>query len=420
MGSRHFDLDEWRSDDPELEVIPVPPMLDLTLDATVDRLTYGGLEMSDARGTVHVKDQRATLDDFTMHTLGGRIGVTGFYETTDVERPTFGVGLALDSLDIAGASAAFLTVRTLAPVARYRPGRLLGEPRHGRRARPGHDAAVRRAERKRLAPDLPGRAGGLPADAAPRRRAEAPAAGSPTLNAIRSSIEIRDGRMHVSPFRVRAGNFAHDGVRLQRRRSVDGLHAGSRDPAGRPRRRGATASCQSLASQAGRVGFDLQAADTVEVGVRVGGSVTDPSVQTNFGGVATSAQERAQQAAGKAVGRRVEAAEERVDSAREEARRRAQARADSIVADAEERAAAVRAEARRLADEVRAEGNRRADQVLAEATNPVARAAARPVADRIRKEANDKADAMVQEADERADAIVAEARKQADALLGGG
>ena len=39
------------------------------------------------------------MDDFTMKTLGGRIAVTGFYETTDVERPTFGVGLVLDSLD---------------------------------------------------------------------------------------------------------------------------------------------------------------------------------------------------------------------------------------------------------------------------------------------------------------------------------
>jgi len=419
VGSRHFDLDEWRSDDPALEVIPVPPALDLTLDATVDRLTYGGLEMSDARGTVHVKDQRVTLDDFTMNTLGGHVGVTGFYETTDVERPTFGVGLALDSLDIAGASAAFLTVRTLAPAARFAKGAFSanldmsgalspdmtplfdvlngnGSLLTSRVALEGFPLMQRLADVLKL-PDL----------------------SSPTLNAIRSSIEIRDGRMHVRPFRVRAGNFA---MTVSGSTGVDQSMDYTLALAIPRAALGAEADrvVQSLASQAGRVGFDLQAADTVDVGVRVGGSVMDPSLQTSFGGVATSAQQRAEQAAGAAVERRVQAAEERVDSATDAARRRAQAQADSIVADAEERAAAVRAEARRLADEVRAEGNRRADQVLAEATNPVARTAARPVADRIRKEANDKADAMVREADGRADAIVAEARKQADALLGGG
>jgi len=419
VGSRHFDLDEWRSDDPELEVIPVPPMLDLTLDATVDRLTYNGLEMSDARGTVHVKDQRATLDDFTMNTLGGRIGVTGFYETTDVERPTFGVGLALDSLDIAGASAAFLTVRTLAPVARFAQGAFSANlDMSGALSRdmtPLFDVLNGNGSllTSRVALD------GFPLMQRLADVLKLPDLGSPTLNAIRSSIEIRDGRMHVKPFRVRAGNFA---MTVSGSTGVDQSMEYTLDLAIPRAALGAEADrvVQSLASQAGRVGFDLQTADTVDVGVRVGGSVTDPSLQTNFGGVATSAQERAQQAAGEAVGRRVEAADERVDSAREEARRRAQAQADSIVADAEERAAAVRAEARRLSDEVRAEGNRRADQVLAEATNPVARAAARPVADRIRKEASDKADAMVREADERADAMVAEARKQADALLGGG
>ncbi len=419
VGSRHFDLDEWRSEDPELEIIPVPPMLDLTLDATVDRLTYGGLEMSDARGTVHVKDRRATLDDFTMNTLGGRIGVTGFYETTDVERPTFAVGLTLDSLDIAGASAAFLTVRTLAPVARYAKGAFSA------------NLDMSGALSQDMTPlfDVLNGDGSLLTSRVAlegfpmmQRLADAlklPQLSSPTLDALRSSIEIRDGRMHVRPFRVRAGNLA---MTVSGSNGIDQSMDYTLDLAIPRAALGAEADrvVQDLASRAGRVGFDLQAADTIEVGVRVGGSVADPSVQTNFGGVATSAQERAQQAAGEAVGRRVEAAEEHVDSAREEARRRAQARADSIVADAEARAAAVRAEARRLADEVRAEGNRRADQVLAEATNPVARAAARPVADRIRKEANDKADAMVREADERADAIVAEARKQADALLGGG
>lgn len=422
FASRYVNLDEWRSED-DLTVITVPGMLDLTLDGTVERLTYGTLEMTDARGSLRVQDQRLTLDRFTFATLGGRIGVTGHYETTDPAQPTFGVGVTLDSLDIAGASTAFLPVRTLAPVARYARGTFSA------------DLDLSGALASDMTPVLDVLAGGgalltsqLAFEDFPLldRLSEALSVSrlaDPTFDAVRSSIEIREGRLYVQPFRAGLGDLSmtvdgSNGID----QSLDYSLALALPRAGLGE--AADRVVQDLATRAGSLGASFMAGDSVRVDVRVRGTVSDPVLDLGLGETVASVRALAEQAAGAAVDRQVEEAQARLDQAEEEARarlaeeeeearRRAQARVDSLVAEAEEQAAAIRAEARRVADEVRAEGNRRADELLAQATNPLARRAAEPVADRIRQEAEDRADGIVREADERAAALVAEARRRA-------
>ncbi|MGH3992703.1 MAG: hypothetical protein ACRDSN_09615, partial [Pseudonocardiaceae bacterium] len=110
LSSTKFNLDEWRSGEGELNVIPVPPRIDFGLEAKVGTLLYDKLTMANARGRLRVKDQRITLENFAVNTLGGEIGVTGFYETTVPAKPTFDVGLRIQKLDI---PAAFETLTTV-------------------------------------------------------------------------------------------------------------------------------------------------------------------------------------------------------------------------------------------------------------------------------------------------------------------
>ena len=415
--SRHFVLDEWKSEE-GLAAIAVPAMLDLALVGTFDRLTYDGLEMSDARGSMRIQDERLTLDEFRFGTLGGRIGMNGHYETTDPAVPTFGFAMELDSLDIAGAASTFLTVRTLAPVARYARGTFSA------------DLDLSGALALDMTPVLGVLDGGgslltsrIEIEDFPLldRLSEAlriRELSNPTLSAIRSSIEIRDGRMHVQPFEVGVAGLTM---------TVDGSNGIDQSldyalslavPTGLLGE-AASGVLQGLASRAGRAGFDVGAVVEVQVGVRVRGTVSDPSLDLGLGESAASVRDMAGAAADAAIDRQLEEARERAEAAEEEARRRAQARADSLIADAEERAESIRAEARSLADQIRAEGNRRADDVLAQATNPIARRAAEPVAERIRREANERADQLVAEADERATALVEEARRRAGGGEGG-
>ena len=417
--SGFFDLDEWRSEDSKLRLIPVPGGLDLTLQGTVRRLKFGVLEMTDARGGLTVQDRKLTLSDFALGILGGRMGMDGFYETADPDRPTFGASLRMDSLDIPGASAAFLTVRTLAPVARFARGAFSAELQLDGALGTDMAPLFEALNGGGSVLTTPMSLDGFPAMARLSEALSLPQLSNPTLQAIRSSLEIRDGRLHVRPFQVRMGDF---------RLGVEGSNGVDQSldytlTLGVPRAllgSGADQAVRTLAAQAGRAGLDLQPGDTVEIAVGLAGTVTAPSVRTEFRSVVGGAGERVQEAAGAALTERLDAAEAQADSSAAEARRRVQAQADSIIQEAEERAAAIRAEARKLADEARAQADRRAEQVVAEAKDPVARVAARALADRLKKEADGKATALVQEADQRADQLVATARARAEELLKGG
>ena len=411
LVSQRFNLDEWKSDD-SLTIIQVPGNIDFSLQATVGELTYGKLKMTNARGNVRVKDKRATLDNFTMNTLGGSIAVSGFYETVDSVRPAFDTQVQLKSVDIPSAFAALTTVQMLAPVAKFARGNVSTDL---------HLAGALGKDMMPLFNVLDGKGAlrtsdlviqGLPvlgkiADAVKLEQLR-----NPTLDSLRASIQVQAGRVQVNPFTVRAGRSALQVAGShgfdQTLRYTLGLRVARADLG--------TAANQAIASliaRAGQTGINLQAADTVALAIKVGGTITSPTIQTNLAELVASAGQSVKEAAQQAVAVRVDSLKQQADSAADEARKKAQAQAEQMIADAEKQAAAIRAEAQKLADTVRLEANTRADSLVARTTNPIAKAAAQAAANRLKKEANDRADGMIREADKRANDVVAEARKKA-------
>jgi uncharacterized protein involved in outer membrane biogenesis len=414
--STFFNLDEWQSSDEELEIIPVPANLDFTMDARIARMTYDNMEMTNARGNLHLKDQRITLRNFAMNTLGGEIVMTGYYETTDVTKPTFDFDLSMKNINIPNAFATFNTVQVLAPVAEYAMGsfstnlKLTGEL--GKDMMPLYDGLNGRGTLQTSSLAIEGfPAMDKLADALKMQQLR-----NPSLDDFRSSIDIRDGRLHVSPFDVRLGrsnmnvsgsNGIDRSINYTLALEIPRADLGT----------DANRVINDLITQVGRTGVNLQAADAVKVNAILGGTITNPSIRLDFGGIVASARDQVEQAIREEVERRVEEVEERVDEAKEEARRRAQEEADRLIREAEQRAAVVRDEAQKLAETVRKEGYEQADKLLEQATNPVTRAAARPAADRLRKEADDRAAEIIREGDKRAEDIIAEARRKANELL---
>jgi hypothetical protein len=414
FASRHFDLNEWQSSDDTLEIIPVPGNVDFALQATVAELLYGKLTMTDARGGLRIKDKRATLDDFTVGTLGGEIAVSGFYETTNVVRPTFDVDLRMKAVDIPSAFAALTTVQQLAPVARYAQGHVstdlhLSGPL-GKNMVPVFTVLDGKGSLRTSMLALQG----VPVLAKVADALKVERLRNPAMDSVRASVQIHDGRVQVNPFDVRV---AQSTMRVSGSHGIDQTlqyTLGLRMPRSEL---GAAANqvIAGLVSRAGKTGINLQAADTIGLEIRVGGTLTSPTIQTNLGDVVASAGQTVKQAAQEAAVAKVDSLKERADSAAAEARRKAQAEADRLVAEAEQRAAAIREEATRVADNVKREANARADSLVAKAPNPLAKVAAQAAADRLKKEANNRADQIIREADKRAADVVAEARRKAAA-----
>jgi hypothetical protein len=411
VSSSHFDLNEWRSSDKTTEVIPVPPRVDFSLRASAARVTYGKLTLANVRGGVRVKDQRVTLSDLQMETLRGSAVANGFYETVVANRPSFDVDLGLTRVDIPSAFAALVTVQKLAPLAQWAQGSVSGTVKLkgvlGQDMTPVFTALTGRGgfETERLvvqgAPVLEKLADALSLDAIR----------NPALGAVKATFDVADGRLHVKPFVVKmngiemtvaGSNGIDQSLKYDLALAVPRALLGG--AAGR--------AVAGLASQAGKAGIDLNAAEAVQLGAQVTGTVMKPTIKANFAGVAGSAREAAQQV----VANSVVGVRQKADSAAEDARRRARAEADRLVREAERKAATIREEARTLATTARREANVRADSLQAKATNPMAKIAAQAATDRIRREADQQAERIVREADARADALVMQAKRQASAL----
>ena len=394
VRSNRFNLDEWRSSEGDLQIIPVPPRIDFGLAATVAELTYGKLKMSNARGRLRIKDQRVTLEDFQMATLGGTIGLSGFYETTNPVKPTFDVGLKMNKVDIPAAFQAFTTVQMLAPVARYAVGNM------------STDLKLNGALGKNMIPLFPGLSGGGSVQTTNLDLKDFPPLqkvvdvtrlkflDNPGLDAIRAAFQVHDGRLFVQPFDVK---LAGTTMRVSGSNGLDqslqytlGLKVPRSLIGG-----AANDAIAGLVSKAGAAGLNLSAAPEIPLAIQLGGTVTSPSVKADVGSLTSSVTEGAQKAV-------EQAATQKVDSA-----------AMRLVQEAEQQAAGIRQQAESLAASVKREGYQQADSLTAKATNPLLKAAAQPAADQLRKQADQKAASIISEANKRADDVVAEARRKA-------
>src|SRR5690606_24373930 len=163
-----------------------------------------------ARGTVHIRDQRLMLDDFRMNMLGGSAVATGWYETVQPDSPSFDIQLRVEEIDIPAAFASLATVRMLAPIAEYAQGRVSADVRlngaMGSDMMPLYEvlSGLGSFETSQLV------ISGFPAFEVLSEKLSVGALEQPALKAIASSFEIRSGRLHVQPFDVGIGD-----IRLQ-------------------------------------------------------------------------------------------------------------------------------------------------------------------------------------------------------------
>jgi uncharacterized protein involved in outer membrane biogenesis len=406
LSSQRFDLNEWRSDD-ELKTIVVPPRIDFTFRAAADTVRYGSLSLRNTRGTLRIKDQRATLDDFKMNVLGGAVGVSGFYETRPEARPAF--DLAVDLANV-GAAAAFTEIRTIqafAPVARYADGNVSAQLKlNGELSTDmlpvlenltGLGSLLTSSLVLRDFPPLE-----RLADALKLQQLR-----DPGFKDLKSSFAIEKGRLHVKPFDVRAGpltmtiagsngidqSLDYD-VALRVPRAILGGEANR--------------AITGIINRSQQAGFNLENVENITLGVKIGGTVTNPSVATTFRNAAGDAGASVAKALREEAERRQQLVVERVDSVVEETRRK-------VLVEAEAQAAVLRAEAVSLADKLRREGHERADTLETRGSG-LARIAARAAANKLRKETDIKADAIVREAESKVEGLLAEARKQADLI----
>ncbi len=421
VQSNVMDMNEFLSDSEDEEgasslaedeskgFVKVPGNVDFDLDASVKKLMYEDMELSNLRGTVVLKNNKASLKKVNMDVLGGTVTMDGSYETPEGMNPLFDFAFKIAGMDINSTASTFNTVSQLAPVAKQCTGDFSSDfnfsSQLDENMNPVYNSLTGGG---RMSTDqvvlenfkpLVKIAEALSLDNWSRH----------SLDDIRMNFAFEDGKVVVDPFDLKIDgmqstisgsmSFEQDlDYDVAMKIPVDKLGGQANQLIG------------GLVGQANSLGLNLSVGEYVNMVFKVTGKMDDPEISPRLVGQEGSTikdvvKETIQQEV-----------EEIKEEALEDVKEEAQEQADKLLAEAQKQSDALRAESKRAADKVRDEGYRAADKLVSEAKGPIAKAAARIAASKLKKETDVKTDRIEDEAERKARSVMDDAQKRADEL----
>lgn len=103
----------------------VPANLDIDVNATVDKLLYDKLDISNLSGSLLIKDQAVKLSNVNGNAMDGKIKINGSYSTKENKvKPAIAMSYDVQAVDIQKTFYAFNTSQKLMPIGKYLSGKL--------------------------------------------------------------------------------------------------------------------------------------------------------------------------------------------------------------------------------------------------------------------------------------------------------
>ena len=434
--SNNLDLDELMNLVPASEAAPeasaaaeetasseptlIPDNLDFALNTSIGNLRYNGMDIKNVKGNVRLKEEVASLDDLTMNTMGGTIGLKGSYSTKDHTKPKVDFAYSLKDIDVKQLADNFVTIEKLAPIAKYAKGKI------------SSNFEMKSDLTANLEPVMSSLSGlgdlttstltisGFKPMEKMGEALNISKLSSQTLKDIRAKFQFSDGKVTVKPFDVQMGkiktNIAGFTTFDQKiNYDLKMLIPKEEIPAAMIKAvEQAISKLNSLAPN-----LDMKSIPAViPVKVGMGGTVTDPKVTNNF-------KEALLEATGNLKDQLIDNLKETVKDTVtaivkdkvNEVKEDLNAKKQEILEDAQKQADKVKAEAKKAADVVRAEAKKQADALMQQAgSNPLKQKAAQISGDKLKKEAEEKAQKIEKEGNQKADQIMATARQKADQI----
>ncbi|HTD92606.1 MAG TPA: AsmA-like C-terminal region-containing protein, partial [Chitinophagaceae bacterium] len=285
----------------------VPANLNLTLNAKAGKVQYDKVDYNNINGTLLLADQTVKLQDVKTEALDGTIAFNGSYSTRDSKKdPAIALNYDIKNVDVQKAFLAFNTVQKIMPIAQFLAGKLTSQ------------LSMTGTLNGDMMPDFNSLTGkgnlllleGVLKKFAPLEKLantlQIEELKSVSLKDIKNSIEFANGKVLVKPF-----TFKIKDIEMQ----IGGTHGFDQSidyvvAMKVPRKYLGTQGnnlVNGLATQATSKGIPVKLGDMIDLNVKMGGSMTNPSIKTDLKQVAGDAvQELKQQA--------VDFAQQKIDS----------------------------------------------------------------------------------------------------------
>ncbi|QQS73132.1 MAG: hypothetical protein IPP95_02575 [Flavobacteriales bacterium] len=392
-------------------VVEIPNNIDFTLNAAGKKVLYDNLTLTDAKGALHVHDERVDMRGLGFNLFEGRVGMDGSYSTQDKAKPKFDMDLAVKDMDIKQMVDGVEMIQKMAPIAKNCLGsvtttlQLAGDL--DQRMSPVMGSLVGKGTLRTKNVTIEG----FKPLVEISNVLKMPQLSKVELANVDFSYEIQDGKMITKPFDVKIDRltanvggstaFADQAIDYTMKAKVPtdmfGANAGQ--------------LVSGLLGQLNRaVGTDAKLPKELDLTARITGTVDKPVVKPVFGGGGSNLKETVIEEVKAQVN-------EQIDKVKADAIARARDEAAKLLAEAQKQADDIKAKARSEAANVKAQGYKAADDLVNQTTNPLAKAGAKIAADKAKKAADEQEQKFIAEADKRANSIVDAAGKQGDALI---
>lgn len=433
FNSRNLDLDQLMNLVPASETAPtettepapasseptlIPDNIDFMLNTNIANLRYNGMNIKNVKGAVKMKDEVASLENLTMNTMGGTVGLKGSYDTKDHAKPKIDFAYDLKEIDIHELATNFVTVGKLAPIAKYAQGKI------------SSNLEMKSFLTANLEPIYSSLTGlgdfttnsltisGFKPMEKMADELNIKKLSNQTVKDVKAKFSFADGKVTVKPFDVNMGKIKTNiSGTTSFEQAIDYdikmMIPKEEIPAAMIKTvEQAISKINSLAPK-----LDLKTIpDVIPVKVGMGGTVMNPKITNNFKEALLAAtgnlKDNMINNVKDAVKDTVKAV---IDQKVNEVKEDLNAKKQEILADAQKQADKVKADAKKAADAIRAQADKEATELMKQAgSNPLKQKGAEVAGKKLKKEAEEKAQKLESEADKKADQIMATARQKAD------
>ncbi|MFN4313712.1 MAG: AsmA-like C-terminal region-containing protein [Chitinophagaceae bacterium] len=267
----------------------VPANLDLLLQANAGEVTYDKVSYKNIRGALLLKDQTVKLQNVAANALQGTMTFNGSYSTlNDKKNPEIALSYDLKDIDIQQAFLSFNTAKMLMPIGQFLSGKLQSQ------------LTMIGNLNGNMMPDFSSLTGkgnlllleGVLQKFAPLEKLastlQIAELQSITIKDIRNSFEFANGKVLVKPFTVKVKDIEME---------IGGMHGFDQTmeyviAMKVPRKYLGTQGNQllnNLASAASSKGIPVNLGEVVSLNIKMGGTVTNPSIKTDLKEVAGDA-----------------------------------------------------------------------------------------------------------------------------------
>lgn len=362
-------------------VIDIPANIDFALNTNIAKLIYEGIEISDLKGNLTLKEKCAKIQNLAGNALGGAFNVKGDYNVQDTLAPKVDLDLGVNSMKISEVFSKVTTAKKIAPMLSDADGycsmSLKFDSKLDHAMSP--NLSTVNGKGKFISKEV-----GLKAVKALGIIAEKvnyDPLKNPKIKDLNIQFVIKDGRLEINPFETAiqtallkvSGSSGLD-------QTLDYI---------------TTVSLKSITDKI-PVAFD----------VKIGGTFTSPKVTVGAASTVEAIKEKV-----------TEKVTEVVDKAKEKAIAVAKEQKEKMVADAQKQREKLIADAEKAGNKLVEEAQNNAKKMEEKAANPLAKKAAQKTGEASVKKMQEQAAKMKADATAAGDKLVQNAEKNGDALI---